>query len=96
MRPRWRWRCNGGRLVARPFEERIQPRIAGDLATDVANGPAEIGLEPAQRLVRPLELLGVGIALMADQRQLADPHSSGANGAPSSWPAAPAVRAPGG
>lgn len=62
---------NGGRLVERPFEERVQPRIADDLATDVANGPAKLGLEPAQRLVRPLELLGVGIALMADQRQLA-------------------------
>ncbi|BCH34901.1 hypothetical protein MesoLjLc_68310 [Mesorhizobium sp. L-8-10] len=47
---------NGG-LVERPFEERVQPRITGDLATNVANGPAEISLEPAQRLVRPLELV---------------------------------------
>lgn len=62
---------NGG---GRPFEERVQFRIAGDLAGDVANGPAEIGLEPAQRLVGPLELLGMRIALVLDQRQLADPH----------------------
>ncbi|OBQ84889.1 hypothetical protein A9K71_21270 [Mesorhizobium sp. WSM3873] len=57
---------NGGRLVERPFEERIQPRIAGDLATDVANGPAEIGLEPAQRLVRPLELVWMPAVLQGE------------------------------
>lgn len=62
-----------GGPVERPFGQRVQGCIAGDLATDVANGPAEIGLEPAQRLVGPLELLGVGIALVLDQRQLADP-----------------------
>ncbi len=65
---------NGGGLVERPFEERVQFRFAGDLAGDVANGPAERGLEPARRLVGPLELLGVRIALVPDQRQLADPH----------------------
>lgn len=83
---------NGGGLVERPFEERVQPRIAGDLARNVANGPAEIGLEPAQRLVGPLELLGVGIALVADQRQLI---ALAQMELLPSWPAAPAVRAPG-
>jgi hypothetical protein len=33
---------NGCGLVERPFEERIQFRIAGDLAGDVAKGSAEI------------------------------------------------------
>ena len=32
-----------------------------------------LGLEPAQHLARTLELLGVGVALMLDQGQLADP-----------------------
>ena len=76
---------------------RVQLRIAGDLAPDVADGAPEIGLELAQRLVGPLELLGVGIALMLDQRQLADPHIALAQIEPhSSWPAAPAARGPGG
>ena len=33
----------------------------------------QIGLEPAQASVGALELMGMGIALMLDQRQLADP-----------------------
>jgi len=48
-------------------------RIALGLAGDVAHDPAEIGLECSQGLARPFELLGVGIALMLDQRDLAKP-----------------------
>ena len=40
---------------------------------DVADDAAQIGLEPAQASVGALELMGMGIALMLDQRQLADP-----------------------
>ena len=61
-------------LVERPFEDRLQFLVAGVLALDVADGTAQIGLQPAQRPVGALELFGVGIALMGDQRLLADPH----------------------
>ena len=57
----------------RPGEEVLQGRIARDLAGDVADHPPEHGSEAPQRLVGPLELLGVGIALVLDQRPLADP-----------------------
>jgi hypothetical protein len=40
---------------------------------DVANDPAEIGLELAQAPVGALELMGMGVALVLDQCQLADP-----------------------
>jgi hypothetical protein len=60
-------------LVERPLKIRVQLRIAGDLAGDVANGAAEIGVQLARRLAGPLELLGMGIALIHDQRSLADP-----------------------
>lgn len=46
---------NGGSLVERPFEQRVQPRIARDLATNVADGAPQIGPEPA--LVGPLDCL---------------------------------------
>src|SRR5215831_12941537 len=39
----------------------------------VADDAAQIGLEPAQASVGALELMGMGIALMLDQRQLPDP-----------------------
>ena len=38
---------------------------------DVTDDAAQIGLEPAQASVGALELMGMGIALMLDQRQLA-------------------------
>ena len=50
-----------------------RPRVALDLAHDVAEDPAEIGSHAAQRPVGALELLGVGVALVGDQRVLADP-----------------------
>jgi hypothetical protein len=56
---------NRRRLVERPLEDRVQFRIPGDLALDVAGGPHEIGLQLAQGLACPLELLRVGIALNA-------------------------------
>src|SRR6185295_13298317 len=55
-------------------EERLQTALlASDLAGDVADSAPEICSERAQRLVGPLELLGVGIALMLDQGELAHP-----------------------
>jgi hypothetical protein len=71
-------------LVERPFEDRLELLFAGNLAGDVADGPAEIGPQLAQRLVGRLELLGVCITLVLDQRQLADPHIGGANPGPPS------------
>src|SRR5713226_2472823 len=53
-------------------EAGLEPIIAVDLAGDVADDAAEIGLERAQRLVGALELLGMGIALMLDQGELAN------------------------
>ncbi len=47
--------------------------LAPDFAHDVANDPAEIGSDRLQRPVGALELLGVGVALMGDQRIFADP-----------------------
>ena len=47
--------------------------LALDLAHDIARHPAEIGADRPQRPVGTLELLGVRIALMGDQRMLADP-----------------------
>ena len=55
-------------------EGALQVGVGLDLAHDVARDPAEI--EIADRLQRPvgaLELLGVGIPLMGDQRMFADP-----------------------
>ena len=44
-----------------------------ELAGNVADDAAETGLELAQRAVGALELAGVGIALVHDERELADP-----------------------
>ena len=54
-------------------EDALQLSLALDLAHDVARDPAEIGADRPQRPVGALELLGVGIALVGDQRVLADP-----------------------
>jgi hypothetical protein len=48
--------------------------LAGDLAGDVADGAAEIGPESAKRPSGALEVLGMSIALVPDQVELADPH----------------------
>ena len=54
-------------------EDALQLSLAPDLAYDVARDPAEIGADRPERPVGALELLGVGIALMGDQRMFADP-----------------------
>src|SRR5690349_12562533 len=48
--------------------------VAVDASPDVADDAAQIGLEPAQASGGALKLMGMGIALRLDQRQLADPH----------------------
>ena len=47
--------------------------VAFDLAGNVANDAAQIGPQLLQHPVGALELLGVGIALMLDQGELAHP-----------------------
>ena len=54
-------------------EGALQFSLALDLAHDVANDPAEIGSDRLQRPLGALELLGVGVALMGDQRMFAHP-----------------------
>jgi hypothetical protein len=54
-------------------EDALQFGVAPDLAHDVARDPAEIGSDRLQHPVGALELFGVGIALMGDQRVFADP-----------------------
>ena len=52
-------------------ERRLQRIVVLDLAADVADDAAEIGAQLLQHPVGPLELLGVGIALMLNQGELA-------------------------
>src|SRR6202167_3180946 len=54
-------------------EDALQLSLALDPAHDVARDPAEIGSDCLERPVGALELLGVRIALVGDQRVLADP-----------------------
>ena len=49
-------------------EDALQLGVAFDLAHDVARDAAEIGSGRLQRPIGALELLGVGVALMGDQR----------------------------
>jgi hypothetical protein len=51
-------------------EEGLERRIAFDLAPDVPDHPAKIGLERPQASVRALELLGMRVALLLDERAL--------------------------
>ncbi len=51
----------------------FQSFVARGLATDIADDAAQLGSQGSQGLVGALELLGVGIALVLDQGQLADP-----------------------
>ena len=98
MGPRWPRSCSRTRRASdqQPGERRLEPAVAFDLADDVANDAAEIGLELAQRPVGALELLGMGVALVLDQGELADPRIGLAQlDADAARPAAPASRAPG-
>ena len=54
-------------------EGALQFSLALDLAHDIADDPAEIGADRLQRPVGAVELLGVGVALMGDQRVFAHP-----------------------
>jgi len=54
----------------RPGEDFFELGIAVDASPDVADNVAQIGLEPAQASVGALELIGMRIALLLDQRQL--------------------------
>jgi hypothetical protein len=63
---------SSGREFARPEGQRQRPdegpaqgSIVLGLADDVAQDPAKIGAHAVQRAVGALELLGVGVALMA-------------------------------
>ena len=46
----------------RPFKQRLEVGLAGDLTADVANDPPEPNAQEAQLAVMPVELLGVGVA----------------------------------
>ena len=59
--------------MQRPGEDALELGASFDLALDVADHAAEIGFERAQRLVGALELMGMDVTLMLDQRMLADP-----------------------
>ena len=74
----------------------LKPGIAIDLAGNVADHSAEIGLERAQSPLGALELLRMGVTLMLDQGELADPRVGLTElHAQPFWPASPASRAPG-
>ena len=50
------------RQMQGPPKDRVQLIVTGDPPGDVADGAAEIGLQPAQGFARPLELLGMGVS----------------------------------
>jgi transposase-like protein len=69
---------NLNKKIYAKIEARRNRRIEGEhpylyLDGIVMKRSTQIGLEPAQASVGALELMGMGIALMFDQRQLADP-----------------------
>jgi hypothetical protein len=43
-----------------------------NLARDIGDAAAKIGLEPARRFLYAVELAGMGVALMPDEREFAD------------------------
>ena len=47
--------------------------IACDPAANIADDAAKIGLQGFERPPRPLELLGMRVALLLDQREFANP-----------------------
>jgi hypothetical protein len=57
----------------RPRERLPQTFVPNDVPLDVADDAAKIGLELAQAPVGAFELMGVGVTLVRDQCQLADP-----------------------
>jgi hypothetical protein len=59
--------------------------VPDDVPLDVSDDAPEIGLELAQAPVGALELMGVGVALVLDQSQLADPPIGLAQLTPSFW-----------
>ena len=61
------------RQAQQPGEFGFEPMISVDLAGNVPDDAAEIGLERAQSPVGAPELLGMGVTLMLDQGELADP-----------------------
>ena len=65
--------AHAARPHQRMSEDALQLGLAPDLAHDVARDPAEIGAERLQRPVGALELLGVSVALVGDERMFADP-----------------------
>jgi hypothetical protein len=72
-------------------ESRLPVRIAGDLAPDVAHHAAEIRAQCLQRPVGAPELFRVSLALMRDQRVLANT-LVGLPQRRAFWPTAPASR----
>src|SRR3546814_12270854 len=58
--------------MQRPGEDLLQLALALDPALDVADHAAELGFERPERLAGALELMGMGVALVLDQRALAD------------------------
>ena len=66
--------------VERPRELGLEKVIVGDLAFDVADDAAKKGLELAQRPVGALELAGMSVALMLNERDFADPRAGLAQG----------------
>ena len=61
------------RQAQQPGERGLERGIAVDLAGNVADDAAEIGLELAQGLFGAVELAGMGVALVLDEGELADP-----------------------
>ena len=53
-------------------EDLLQGIVASDPAADISDHSAEIGPKLAQSLVGALELMGMGVALVLDQGDLAD------------------------
>src|SRR5262249_29798084 len=59
--------------VEHPGELSLEKVVVHDLAFDVADDTTKKGLELAQRPLGALELAGVGVTLMLDELDLADP-----------------------
>jgi hypothetical protein len=53
-------------------ESLFEWRMAFDLAANIADDAAELGLQGPERSLRPLELLGMRVALLFDESELAD------------------------
>src|SRR5215213_4409280 len=69
----------------RQREHLCEFRSADDLAGDVADDAPQHGADAPQGSGGTLELLGVGIALVPDQRDLADPHVDWRRLTPVAW-----------